>query len=124
LTNFRALKDDREFNKLARFGMRVSGSICKARVIESKAPLKIGIVTPKTAFKMAVLRNRARRRVRESCKRIGQEYNHLNVAIVIYPGAAALTADLEDIVTDIKCIMEKISDVNKKASGGKTIKTL
>ncbi len=89
------------------------------RIVESKGALKLGIITPKSTFKLAVLRNRVRRRVKESCQRVGQQYNHLNVAIVIYPGIAALTADFKDIVTDIRSIMEKISDVSKKASGGK-----
>jgi len=107
------LRRMRDFALLSQKGRVVYGPFFTLRFRPSQAKTKIGFVATMKLFKLAVDRNRIKRRLREAIALIRDKWPK-NVDILFIARPEAMTADFEEIKKSFLHAFEKMPEAMQK----------
>lgn len=112
LTRDDRLRRMRDFALLSQKGRPVFGPFFTLRFRQSQEKSKIGFVASAKLFKTAVVRNRAKRRMREVL-RSAQEVWPVKMDLLFVLKPEVLTAEFTDLQASVRRTFEKIPDALK-----------
>jgi ribonuclease P protein component len=99
----------RDFALLSQKGRPVFLPYFTLRFRQSQAPTKVGFVASAKLFKLAVDRNRVKRRLREALFLVKAEWPK-NMDLLFVAKPEAQTADFQDVLKAVKRSFEKIPE--------------
>jgi ribonuclease P protein component len=101
----RSIKNQTEFDRVFAQGKRYNGSLLTLIVSKSAGASALGIIVNKK-FGNAVVRNKAKRQIREAFRSIVGDFKWDAETIAI-PKAAAKKAKMQDVLTELSSIAQK-----------------
>lgn len=100
------LRATRDFERVKRGGRAYRGQCCMVLALETPGePTKVGIVTSRRAVGGAVMRNRARRRLREIVRRRWLRIPEQGWAVMLIAQRAVLEADHQDLASEVESLL-------------------
>lgn len=115
------LRRAKDFALLSQKGRVIYSPFYALRLRQSKEPTKVGFVTSSKVFKTAVLRNRGKRRMRETLRLVRESWP-TNMDLLFILKSEVLTADFKELELSILRSFEKIPETLKLPPKPKTIK--